>query len=411
MTIHEVTRVVSDMSDGLKYRMLLHHQKPKDFPVTNQAGCNRSVLPEWYVDRSWLAYSVELDGAFCIPCALFTKSDKRNQLRSLVNSPLQKWARVSSVIFNHGDKDYHKDAMTLAKGFITSIEKPLQGNVAVSMNTQRQANIKANRYILAHMVRATLYLGRQGAAFRGHNESPDQQSNKGNFRELIEVISTYSPELRLYLEKNRKTTYLSPQIQNELIGVIGHDIIRADVLDETREARYFSILGDESSSAKKEFLSLVIRFVDKDCQIREEFLCFNQVTKTSGQMLGERILQLVDSFGLDILKCRGQGYDGAAAMSSDRVGVQAVVRERAPKALYVHCSSHCLNLVITHSCKLPAIRKMIDKVAAVIHARLVLCILLETVSVASHAARLMFCQCFTHFALPFLLPVCPANQL
>ena len=51
-------------------------------------------------------------------------------------------------------------------------------------------------------------------------------------------------------------------------------------------------------------------------------------------------------------------------MSSSRVGVQALIREKSPLAIYTHCSGHCLNLVISHSCCLPSIRNTLDKVKA-----------------------------------------------
>ena len=43
-------------------------------------------------------------------------------------------------------------------------------------------------------------------------------------------------------------------------------------------------------------------------------------------------------------------------MASDNVGVQRCIRDQSPKAVYVYCSGHCLNLVIAHSCSLPVIR-------------------------------------------------------
>ena len=45
-------------------------------------------------------------------------------------------------------------------------------------------------------------------------------------------------------------------------------------------------------------------------------------------------------------KLIGQGYDGCSAMAGMLNGVQAKIREIYPKALYVHCSAHCLNLVV-----------------------------------------------------------------
>ena len=48
-------------------------------------------------------------------------------------------------------------------------------------------------------------------------------------------------------------------------------------------------------------------------------------------------------------------------MSSDRVGVQARIRNFAPLGFYVHCSGHCLNLVISKSCSLPSVRNFVDR--------------------------------------------------
>ena len=53
---------------------------------------------------------------------------------------------------------------------------------------------------------------------------------------------------------------------------------------------------------------------------------------------------------------RGQGYDGASNMSSDRVGVQAWIQQAAPLATYVHCSGHCFK-----SCSLLDIHNVMDR--------------------------------------------------
>lgn len=58
--------------------------------------------------------------------------------------------------------------------------------------------------------------------------------------------------------------------------------------------------------------------------------------------------------------CRGQAYDGAAAMSSDRCSAQAEVWKEAPNAAYTHCRSHVFNLAIVAACKNQSISNMID---------------------------------------------------
>ena len=53
---------------------------------------------------------------------------------------------------------------------------------------------------------------------------------------------------------------------------------------------------------------------------------------------------------------RGQGYDGTSNMSGKYRGVRARVKELYPLAMYTHCCNHVLNLVISTSSQLPAIR-------------------------------------------------------
>ena len=43
-------------------------------------------------------------------------------------------------------------------------------------------------------------------------------------------------------------------------------------------------------------------------------------------------------------------------MSSSTVGVQALIREVSPLALYTHCHSHQLNLCIVKACSITQIR-------------------------------------------------------
>lgn len=72
----------------------------------------------------------------------------------------------------------------------------------------------------------------------------------------------------------------------------------------------------------------------------------------------------LENIGLDIKNIRGQGY-GASNMSSSHIGLQALIKEKAPLAIYTHCSGHCLNLIISHSCSLPTIRNVLDKMKAI----------------------------------------------
>ena len=46
-----------------------------------------------------------------------------------------------------------------------------------------------------------------------------------------------------------------------------------------------------------------------------------------------------------------QGYDGASVMSGHRRGILAHIKQVAPKAEYIHCNAHCLNLCLVDCVK------------------------------------------------------------
>ena len=122
--------------------------------------------------------------------------------------------------------------------------------------------------------------------------------------------------------ENPKAKYASPKTQNELINIFAHNIILEPLLDEIRQAKFFTILADEITSHNTEQLAFVIRFVDRACEIREEFISFSQLEQTSGLAVSTELLRLLETYSLDCRNMRGQGYDGAGSMSSERIGVQ-----------------------------------------------------------------------------------------
>lgn len=80
------------------------------------------------------------------------------------------------------------------------------------------------------------------------------------------------------------------------------------------------------------------------------------VTKSTGEGLSKAILHWLDINELPVADMRGQCYDGASSMAGSRAGCQALIQKECPKALYVHCSSHKLNLAIVSACKISAFK-------------------------------------------------------
>ena len=361
MSCDEVSLVISQLTSAEKYTILTGHYRPNrsfKFPKLYHSGCNRSFQYHWLDKYPWLIYSKILDGGFCKYCVLFAHN--RNHLGVLVNKPFTTW--VKGIVDGHVSNRYHIDAVEAGLAFKRSIEHP-EEHIDVRLSSDLLRLINENRQIIKCCAEAVLYCGRQCIALRGDNEKLDQPGNPGNFLALLKMMSSHNDILKQHLEKPRlkNATYISPQTQNEVIDILGIQIIQKAIIDEVKNARYFAIMVDEVTSHNKELMPLCIRFVDERKNIREEFVQFSPLVRVTGEAIASQIISDLKCLGLDVKNIRGQGYDGASNMASGTRGVQALIKQQSPLATYTHCSGHCLNLVIAHSSSLPLIRNVLDQ--------------------------------------------------
>ena len=81
-----------------------------------------------------------------------------------------------------------------------------------------------------------------------------------------------------------------------------------------------------------------------------------------GKALAETVLRGLINLSLDTRNCRGQGYDGAAAVSGNINGLSAYICKIYSKASYTHWHSHRFNLVIGESCNIQCVRNVCDQI-------------------------------------------------
>ncbi|XP_046844762.1 52 kDa repressor of the inhibitor of the protein kinase-like [Xenia sp. Carnegie-2017] len=114
-------------------------------------------------------------------------------------------------------------------------------------------------------------------------------------------------------------------------------------------------------------MSLVLRFVDEEFNIREEFFRFIHCSEDmSGKDLASVILKcLNEELNLNIQDCRGQGYDGTGAVAGCINGLAARIKNLNEKAIYTHCFSHRLNLIIFGTCAVQYVRNVLEHVKEV----------------------------------------------
>ena len=111
------------------------------------------------------------------------------------------------------------------------LEMCLKAGVTVDSLGQNKINNVRKKWVqigLLHRVVVTIrFLSKQNLPFRGHVETiePNETSNNsGNFMKLAKLLSDYDPVLMEHVVLCQNLTqgqqsYLSPQIQNELIDI------------------------------------------------------------------------------------------------------------------------------------------------------------------------------------------------
>ena len=158
-----------------------------------------------------------------------------------------------------------------------------------------------NRYYIKTLAEVILFCAKQEIALRGHDES-EESENKGNFLELIDVISRHDDKFAARLRSlPDNAVYLSPSIQNDIARCIVTCI--SDITSKAvEEAGMFSLLVDDTKDiSKTEQMSIVLRFFDKSTNsINERFLGFFQPSGLDAQSLVNCINEALNNITLTL---------------------------------------------------------------------------------------------------------------
>ena len=88
-----------------------------------------------------------------------------------------------------------------------------------------------------------------------------------------------------------------------------------------------------------------VRYVFENKPV-ERFLCFEEMQGGKAVDFCDKLLELLEQFGLNPKLIWGQAMDGCSVMSRAHGGLQELVWQMSLSALYVHCTAHCLNLIL-----------------------------------------------------------------
>ncbi|VEN38170.1 unnamed protein product [Callosobruchus maculatus] len=307
----------------------------------------------------WLVYSRRQKGAFCKYCTLFppNQSSFKGVLGSFIIRPFCKFKDIHEQCKKHIETHFHKAALVDARSFLESLP------VDVQVNKYSQRVIEENRKVISSIISCIIFCGSHDLALRG------KHYGEGILEDLYKLrIDAGDVVLRKHFEQGkRNASYRSVDTQNEIISICG-DVLKADIIKKVKDAEAYSVLADETADISgKEQLSIGLRYFDEEKnEVQEVFVGFTELKGLDGKSIAQTIDEFLTREELNPSKCVGLGFDGCSTMSGIDGGVQAILRKKYTKALFFHCSSHKLNLVINDLNALPEVRNSTGTIKSII---------------------------------------------
>lgn len=284
----------------------------------------------------------------CFAFVAMFKQDGNNI--HLATDGLKDWKNMGNRLRSHETSNEHFICMSKW----IELESRLKKSETIGRSVQEQINKKREhwRQVLLRIIAIVITLAKNNLAFRGDNEKIYQERN-GIFLSLIEMLAKFDPVMQEHIQRIQRSEihrhYLGHKIQNELIQMLASEI-KSTIVARIKEAKYFSIILDCTPDVShEEQMSLVIRCVDvstRPVKVEEFFLEFLKVDDTSGLGLFNVLRETLHTLQFDIGDIRGQGYDNGSNMKGRHKGVQKRVLEINPRAFYMPCGCHSLNLAL-----------------------------------------------------------------
>jgi hypothetical protein len=220
---------------------------------------------------------------------------------------------------------------------------------------QRMALVESRRRAVAVEIKAVQWLSREMVALRGHD------SMDGKFLSLYKLLADFDASAKAYLDyldNTRRNTVrrkpavniLSPRNVRRLLNVMKTTTLQC-IVERMKLSGVCSIINDGTQDLSKlEASCLLIRYIEEDdsCRQRpvERVVGLFTTGSTSGQTLCDKVVSHLTEVKIPLSHIIGQSYDGAGNMSGKYRGLQTLIQQLQPKALYVWCNAHRLNLVV-----------------------------------------------------------------
>ncbi|KAL2772886.1 zinc finger MYM-type protein 1 isoform c [Daubentonia madagascariensis] len=325
------------ISDGL------YHPKFTS-KVQKVKGKSRRIKKSWCANFQDLENSIKKDLTFCYSCQLFCQNNFSCGRKSFATS---NWKKTLEKFRKHEKSEMHLKSLKFWREY-QFCDITVDDNLSI-----HSKQIEGNKKYLKLIIENILFLGKQCLPLRGKDQSISYV-NKGNFLELLEIRAKDKGEEIFRLMNSQVDFYNSTQIQSDIIEIIKTEMLQ-DIVNEINDSSAFSIICDETADrATKEQLSVCVRYPQKSSKaivIKERFLGFVDIEEMTGTHLHSTIKTYLQQIGVDLNKIRGQAYDSTTNLRVKFNKIAAEFKKEEPRALYIYCYAHFLDLAVIRFCK------------------------------------------------------------
>ncbi|KAJ8314827.1 LOW QUALITY PROTEIN: hypothetical protein KUTeg_006977 [Tegillarca granosa] len=168
---------------------------------------------------------------------LFGRKDAKEKL--FIN-PVNDWSNLSCFVKRHlKSESPHYIYHGMAEDFLR-VRNGVDESIDVKISESRKNDVIANKHVLLKIIEVLLLCGRQNIPIRGH------LPERSNFVEILNFKASDDDILTEHLNSSKREKYTSPDIQNEIINIMG-DQIRQTIVDKCNSSRCFALIADETT--------------------------------------------------------------------------------------------------------------------------------------------------------------------
>ena len=125
-----------------------------------------------------------------------------------------------------------------------------------------------------------------------------------------------------------------------------------ELADDIQDINFYLIMCDEATDVKNvSELAVCLRWVDDELEAHDESIGLKNMPNTDADSTVRELKDVLLRMHLKLNKCRGQRYDKCSTMSGSKSGVPVQIKREEERALYTHCYTHSINLLVGYTMK------------------------------------------------------------